>query len=94
MGLGDAYGATLDRIKGQGGEKARLGMAALMWISYSERPLKADELCYALAVEIGLPNFDAGNIPSTGTLLACCQGLVAVEKDTSTVRFIHFTVQE
>ena len=94
MGLGDAYGATLDRIKAQGGEKARLGMAALMWISYSERPLEADELCYALAVEIGSPNFDAGNIPSTGTLLACCQGLVAVEKDTSTVRLIHFTVQE
>ena len=26
LGLGDAYGATLDRIKGQGGEKSRLGM--------------------------------------------------------------------
>jgi len=27
LGLGDAYGATLDRIKGQGGEKDRLVMA-------------------------------------------------------------------
>ena len=27
LGLGDAYGTTLDRIKGQGGRKARLGMA-------------------------------------------------------------------
>jgi len=69
---GDAYGATLDRIEGQGGKKARLGMATLMWISHSERPLEADELCYALAVEIGSPNLNPGNIPSIETLLACC----------------------
>ena len=94
LGFGDAYGATLGRIKGQGGEKARLGMAALMWISHSERLLKADELCHALAVEIGSPNLNADNIPSIGTLLACCQGLVVVEKEASTVRLIHFTLQE
>ena len=76
MGLGDPYNATLHRIKGQGGEKARLGVAALMWISHSERPLKIHELCHALAVKIGSPSLDADNIPSIGTLLACCQGLV------------------
>ena len=94
LGLGDAYGATLGRIKGQGGEKARLGMAALMWISHAERPLKSDELCHALAVEMGSPNFNADNAPSIGTLLACCQGLVTVDKQASTVRLIHFTLQE
>jgi len=94
LGLGDAFGATLDRITGQGGERARLGMAALMWISHSERALKADELCHALAVEIGSSNLDADNVPSIGLLLACCQGLAAVEKEASTVRLIHFTVQE
>jgi len=94
LGLGGAYDATLGRIKGQGGEKARLGMAALMWISHSERPLKADELCHALAVEIGSPNFNTDNVPSVGTLLACCHGLVSVDKEASTVRLIHFTLQE
>ena len=94
LGLGDVYGATLNRIKGQGGERARLGMAALMWISHAERPLKADELRYALAVEIGLPDLNTNNVPSIGTLLACCQGLIVVEKETSTVRLIHFTLQE
>jgi len=43
LGLGNAYGATLDRIKGRG-EKSRLGMAAPMWISHAERPLKPDGL--------------------------------------------------
>jgi len=94
LGLGNAYGATMDRIKGQGGEKARLGMAALMWISHTERPLKAHELCHALAVEIGSPNLSTDNVPSIGTWLACCQGLVVVEKEGSTVRLVHFTLQE
>ena len=75
LGLGDAYDATLSRIKGQGGERSRLGMAALMWISHAERPLKPDELCHALAVEIGSPNFNIDNVPSIGTLLSrtCCR---------------------
>jgi len=94
LGLEDAYGTTLGRIKRQGGEKARLGMAALMWISHAERPLKADELCHALAVEIGSPNLNTENVPSIGTVLACCQGLVVVEKEASPVRLIHFTLQE
>jgi len=94
LGLGHAYGATLDRIKGQGGEKARLGMAALMWISHAERPLKADELLYALAIEIGSPDLNSDNIPSIGTLLVCCQGLIVIDKEASTVRFIHFTLEE
>jgi len=94
LGLGDAYDATLNRIKGQGGEKSRLGMATLMWISHSERPLNVDELCHALAVEIGSPNLNPDNVPSIGTFLTCCQGLVTIDKEASTVRLIHFTLQE
>jgi len=94
LGLGDAYRVTLDRIKRQGEEKAKLGMAALMWISRAERPLKAHELCHALAVEIGSLNLHTDNVPSIGTLLSCSQGLIVVEKEASTVRLIHFTLQE
>jgi len=50
--LGDAYGATIERIKAQARDKPRLGIAALMWISYAERQLMADELCRALAIQI------------------------------------------
>ena len=92
--LGDVYGATIARIKAQDGDKSRLGMAALMWIIHAERPLKADELCHALAVDLGSTDFNTGNIPSMSTLVSCCQGLIAVDKGTSTVRLIHFTLQE
>jgi len=94
LGLEDAYSETLSRIQGQGEEEARLGIATLMWISHSERPLKVDELCQALGVEIGSPDLNVDDIPSIGTLLVCCQGLVTVDKEASTVRLIHFTLQE
>ena len=93
-GLESAYGETLSRIKRQGGGRARLGMAALMWISHAERPLKTDELCQALAVEIGSLNLHPDGVPSIGTLLTCCQGLITVDKEASTVRLIHITLQE
>jgi len=53
LGLGDAYEATLVRIRAQEGEKAKLAMTTLMWICHSERPLLVHELCHALGVEIG-----------------------------------------
>jgi len=92
--LGYVYGATIERIKAQGGDKPRLGMTALMWISHAERPLQADELCHALAVELGSTDFDVRNIPSISTLVNCCQGLITVDKEGSAVRLIHFTLRE
>ena len=92
--LGDVYGATIERIKAQDGDKSRLGMAALMWISHAERPLQAGELCHALAVRLGSTDFNTDNVPSISTLVGCCQGLITVDKGASTVRLIHFTLQE
>jgi len=92
--VGDVYTATLERIKAQDGDQPILGMAALMCISHAERPLQADELCHALAVELGSEDFSADNIPSISTLVSCCQGLITVDKEASTARLIHFTLTE
>ena len=94
LGLGDAYGATIRRVKAQGGDRARLGIDALMWISHSERPLKVDEICHALAVDIGSIGISANNVPSIRTVISCCQGLAAVDEGSSTIRLIHFTLKE
>jgi len=93
-GLGDAYGATIQRIKAQGGDRARLGVEALMWISHSERLLSVDEICQALAVEIGSTEIYINNVPSIRTVLGCCQGLAVVDKGSSTIRLIHSTLKE
>ena len=93
-GLSDAYTTTLTRLKGQKGNKSVLGMKVLMWVLYSERPLRAEELCHALGVEIGSADLDRNNLPALRTLLASCLGLVTVEVSSSIVRFVHFTLQE
>ena len=92
--LGGAYETMLGRITGQGGKKARLGMAVLMWISPARRPLQVDEICHAVAIRIGSNDLDNDDIPTISTLLDCCQGLVTVDTGSSTVRLIHFTLLE
>ena len=93
-GLGDAYAATLSRMKAQSRCRSKLGIEVLMWVSHAERPLHVDELCYALGVEAGSTDLNVRNIPAGETLLACSLGLVTVEKSSSTVRLVHYTLQE
>ena len=94
LGLGNAYEATLERIRAQEEEKAKLAMATLMWVCHAERPLRVDELCHALGVEIGSTHFNNDNVPATETLLACCQGLITLDKEASTFRLMHHTLRE
>jgi len=94
FGLDDAYSTTLDRIREQRGNRVRLGMEALMWISCSERPLKVAELCDALAVEVGTVDLNAHHAPSIQTLLSCTLGLITIDEQSSIVRLVHFTLQE
>jgi len=92
-GLGDAYTATLSRMDAQPRSRSKLGMQVLMWVSHAERPLHVDELCHALGVE-GSTDLDIRNIPAIETLLASSLGLVTVEKSSSTLRLVHYTLQE
>ena len=93
-GLSDAYIATLTRLKAQKGNKPGLGLKVLMWVLYSERPLRAEELCHALGVEVGSSDLDLECVPSLRTLLSSCLGLVTIEVSSSTLRLVHFTLQE
>ena len=93
-GLSDAYMATLTRLKAQKGNKSVLGLKVLTWVLYSERPLRAEELCHALGVGMGSTDLDHENIPALRTLVSSCVGLVTVEASSSIVRLVHFTLQE
>jgi len=92
--LGGAYAATLSRMAAQPRSGSGLGMQVLMWVSHAERPLHVDELCHALGVEKGSMDLNVRNIPTIETLLASSLGLVTVEKSSSTVRLVHYTLQE
>ena len=88
------WGTALERIKEQDGQKARLGIAALMWLSHSERPLHPDEISHALAVEIGSTDLNPERIPSVETLLSTCLGFIVIDRETSAVHLIHFALRE
>jgi len=64
LGLEDVYGATVESIEAEGGDKSRPGIGALMWICYAEQPLNANELFHPLGIELGSIDFNAGNTPS------------------------------
>jgi len=92
--LDSVYHQTLLRIKEQKGDRSRLGIEVLMWVSHAERPLRIDELRHALAVEKEATELDPENVPPQDTVLGSCLGLVVVDKVTSVVRLIHYTLQE
>ena len=94
LDLRGAYEGMLRRIKAQDGGMRELGMTVLMWITHSRRELRLDELLHALAARTKSTEFNGDYIESESTILACCQGLVTIEKDTSNIRLIHETVQK
>jgi len=92
--LDSVYAQTLQRIREQKGDRSRLGMEVLMWVSHAERALRIDELCHALAVEMDLTDLDPENIRPQDTVLGSCLGLAVIDAETSVVRLIHYTLQE
>ena len=94
-GLYSSYKGIIARIRECPREsQGKLGMGVLMWLHFAYRPLKLEELQHALAVEKSHTEFDADNIPSQKVLLEYTLGLVLVDEETSTVRFVHYTLEE
>ena len=59
-----------------------------------EQPLTVDELLCSLTVKEGHKRFDIRGVPVRKTLLNCCHGLVVIDQETSTVRLVHYSLQE
>ena len=92
--LYNSFQGIISRIQGRPNASAELGMRVLMWLHFAYRPLKLVELQHALAVRKDHMEFDSDYIPSQKALLDCCLGLVIVDEETLTVRFVHFTLEE
>jgi len=90
----EVYTSTFERIKAQEKARSRLGMEAIIWVAYSERPLQPDELCQALGVVVGSKDLNKDNTPTIRTITNCGLGLVTVDSSSTTVRPVHFTLQK
>ena len=92
--LGDTMEAVIARIQKLPSSKAKLGMEVLMWLHLAYRPLQLAELQHALSVEAGQTELDPDDIPSQKVILDSCLGLVILDEETRTIRFVHYTLEE
>jgi hypothetical protein len=88
------YNITFDRIRQQPPSQVEMAMLILTWVYLAQRKLRVCEVQHALAVQAGDTEFIEDGIPPEEPLIDCCLGLVVIERETSTIRFAHFTLQE
>ena len=69
-------------------------MKALLWIVNAKRPLKMEELVYALAIESGDTSLDTDGVSDSSLVLSVCAGIVTFEPESRIVGLVHYTAQE
>ena len=92
--LHQAFYQTLARIQRQPDGRKRLGMKVLLWISHARGSLTVAELSEALAVKPGNSSLNPRRRPSQNTMIECCMGLVTVDRESSSIRLVHYALQE
>ncbi|TFK17521.1 ankyrin [Coprinopsis marcescibilis] len=102
QGLDGMYDATMARIKGLPEPQAELAKRVLIWVTYAQRPLMAEELVLAVSVCPETFRFNDKLEPAgIDSILSLCCGLVQVDSTTdwqdelvNLVRFVHYSVAE
>ncbi|KAL8949723.1 MAG: hypothetical protein Q9222_004199 [Ikaeria aurantiellina] len=89
-----AFEETMQRIQRQSESRSQLALRSLLWLSHVRRPLQVDELSDALAIRSGLTSVNPRYRPSQKTIIDCCHGLVNVDKESQTIRLVHYSVQQ
>ncbi|KAH8816143.1 hypothetical protein F5884DRAFT_841856 [Xylogone sp. PMI_703] len=89
-----AYTEAMERIQGQVSGARKLARGVLSWIICASRSLTTLELQHALAVEVGEPELDKGNLPEIQFMVSVCAGLVTVDDKSHIIRLVHYTTQE
>ncbi|KAG8534359.1 uncharacterized protein KY384_001203 [Bacidia gigantensis] len=92
--LDATFGETLKRLQRQSRGRSQLGLDTLMWISHAKRPLRVDELQQALAIDDEDTSLDTENYASVRHIVECCLGLVTIDEESSSIRLVHYSVQE
>ena len=93
-GLADNLSMTIERIKKQHNHhsRSRLAFLVLKWLSTVRRPITTTELQYAIAAQPGVGKLSALTNPKF--FVESCFGLTIIDKETSVVRLVHFSVKE
>lgn len=90
----DAYDETMKRIEQQGQYAQETAKTIFGWVLLSTRPLSLPGIQHALAVEIGESEFDDTNIIDVEELMSICIGLVTIDAQSNSLKFVHHTTAE
>lgn len=92
--LHSRYNEAIDRINGLGEGWRKLAFGVLAWIFNAARPLRPRELREAVAIEANDTKIEEDYLTKKSDLTDICGGLVMIDENSQTVRFVHHTVQE
>ncbi|KAL8963127.1 MAG: hypothetical protein Q9193_000562 [Seirophora villosa] len=92
--IDDLYDDALSRIMSQNEDDRTLAEKALRWVAFAYRPLRAEALQEAVAIELGEQDFDLDAIPWIDLVLDVCAGLLILDEENEVVRLVHYTAQD
>jgi hypothetical protein len=72
-------------------------MRVLLWLTYSIRPLRVEEIQHAIAVMNFEPNdtiLDEEGLPDEAELITVCGGIVVIDDNSRAIRLVHYTTEE
>ena len=74
--------------------RAHLAWKTLTWLTFARESLDPERLQEALSIQPESTGPDPDFVPSMSCILECCLGLVVIDEHASTVRLVHFSLQE
>jgi ankyrin repeat protein len=89
-----AYHNAMSRIFGQEADSRETARKTLSLMLCAKRPFWTRELQHAMMIEDGDAELDHDAILEVEDILAVCAGLITIDKNSGTVRFVHYTTQE
>ncbi|KAL8980010.1 MAG: hypothetical protein Q9205_004795 [Flavoplaca limonia] len=103
--INDLYDDAIARIESQNQDYRTVAEKALRWVAYAFRPLPVQALQEAVAIELVEPgehrsddesiqDFNEEALPSIGSILDVCVGLLIHDETSGLVRLVHYTAQD
>ena len=90
----DVYDETMQRIQQQGQYSQSIAQTIFGWVLLSTRALSIPEIQHALAVEVDESEFDETNVIEVDELVSICVGLVTIDAQSNSLKFVHHTTKE
>jgi hypothetical protein len=64
-------------------EDRSLARRTISWVSYAQRPLTSQDLCHALAIELGDIELHGANVYDVEDVISVCVGLVTIDEESN-----------